>query len=162
MASKKLQELALKAGNGELTGSDINEIVLILADNADTQDSEVKTLKQKITQHDRSFRDIEEEYPLLPPEADDLSKAVQRKGVDCMGGKKAPAYQKTDLRKRIYRDIYTEVKRQYGLIDEEGRQQSYKKLKRKFLKGAFAVVDGYELPIALANEVEAENEVEFE
>lgn len=160
MASAKLNELALKASKGELTASDINNIVLIIADNENEQDVDVKDLKKRIAQHDRGLRDIEEEYPLLPPEADDLSNLVKRKGVEVMGGKKSAAYANTDLRKRIFMDIYGEVKRQYGLVSETGKQLSYKKLKRKYLKGAFAVVDGYELPIALANEVEAENELD--
>ena len=122
----------------------------------------ISALERKSVKHDKQFRDIEEEYPLLPPEADDLAKAVQRKGVFCMGGKSKPAYQKTDLRKRIYRDIYMEIKRQYGLIDEMGRQKSYKKLKRKYLTGALTVVEMYELPIMLQNEVEAENELDDE
>ena len=120
----------------------------------------IEALEKASAKHTRGLRDIEEEYPLLPPEADDLAKAVQRKGVDCMGGKKTPAYQNTDLRKRIYRDIYMEIKRQYGLIDEMGRQKSYKKLKRKYLTGALTVVEMYELPITLQNEVEAENEID--
>lgn len=121
----------------------------------------IEAIEKKLTKHDRGLRDIEEEYPLLPPEADDLSKAVQKKGVEVLGGKKSEAYANKDLRKRVYRDIYTEVKRQYGLIDDMGRQKSYKKLKRKYLKGALAVVDGYELPVTLANEIDAENEIEM-
>ena len=120
----------------------------------------ILSLERKAVKHDRQFRDIEEEYPLLPPEADDLAKAVQRKGVFCMGGKSRPAYRNMDLRKKIYRDIYTEIKRQYGLIDDMGRQKSYKKLKRKYLTGALTVVEMYELPIALQNEVETENELD--
>lgn len=104
--------------------------------------------------------DIEEEYPLLPPESDDLSKAVRRKGVAVLGGKKSNAYNNTDLRKKVYRDIYGEVKRQYGLVDEKGRQQSYKKLKRKYLAGALLVVGDYEPPIAIANEIDAENDLD--
>ncbi len=107
----------------------------------------------------RSVVEIEEEYPLLPPEADDLSCAVRKKGVELMCGKKSPAYNNKELRTRIYRDIYYEIKRQYGLIDEKGVQSSYKKLKRKFYSGAIAVVGAYVLPIGLQNEVEAENEV---
>ena len=120
----------------------------------------IQQLERKAVKHDRQFQDIEEEYPLLPPEADDLAKAVQKKGVFCMGGKSKPAYKNTDLRRKIYRDIYTEIKRQYGLIDEMGRQKSYKKLKRKYLRGALTVVEMYELPITLQNEVEAENEID--
>lgn len=106
----------------------------------------------------RAVTDIEEEYPLLPPEADDLSIAVRKKGVELMGGKKSPAYNNKELRTRIFRDIYYEIKRQYGLIDEKGVQASYKKLKRKYYSGAIAVVGAYVLPIGLQNEVEAENE----
>ena len=107
----------------------------------------------------RSVVEIEEEYPLLPSEADDLSGAVRKKGVELMGGKKSPAYNNKELRTRIFRDIYYEIKRQYGLIDEKGVQSSYKKLKRKFYSGAIAVVGAYVLPIGLQDEVEAENEV---
>jgi hypothetical protein len=120
----------------------------------------IEALEKSTAKQGRTLRDIEEEYPLLPPEADDLSNAVKRKGVYILGGKKSNAYQNTTLRKRVYQDIYSEIKRQYGLIDEKGRQQSYKKLKRKYLKGAFSVVEDYEAPIALANEIEAENELD--
>lgn len=120
----------------------------------------IEALEKSTAKQGRTLRDIEEEYPLLPPEADDLSNAVKRKGVNVLGGKKSNAYQNTALRKRVYQDIYSEIKRQYGLIDEKGRQQSYKKLKRKYLEGAFSVVDDYEAPIALANEIEAENELD--
>lgn len=160
MANKKLNELVLRANNGELTTADINTIVLVFADNEQAQDKDIKNLKVGHSQHGRQLKDIEEEYPLLPPEADDLSNAVKRKGVNVLGGKKSNAYQNTALRKRVYQDIYSEIKRQYGLIDEKGRQQSYKKLKRKYIEGAFSVVDVYEAPIALANEIEAENELD--
>ena len=77
-----------------------------------------------------------------------------------MGGKKSPAYKNLkELRKKICRDIYYEIKRQYDLIDEKGRQKSYKKLKRKHLNGAMMVVDEYVLPIEYQNQIEAENEL---
>lgn len=77
-----------------------------------------------------------------------------------MGGKKSNAYKNTDLRKRVFMDIYGEVKRQYGLISETGRQLSYKKLKRKYFKGALVVVDTYVAPVTLQNDIDAENELE--
>ena len=120
----------------------------------------INAISRKMAQHDRQLVNIEEEYPLLPPEADDLANAVKRKGVEILGGKKSNAYKNTDIRKRVYMDIYGEIKRQYGLISETGRHLSYKKLKRKYLKGAFVVVDQYEAPLSLSNEIEAENELE--
>ena len=119
----------------------------------------ISNLEKKSARHEKHLKDIEEEYPLLPPEAEDLSRAVQRKGVEVMGGKKSNAYANTDLRRKVYRDIYTEIKRNYGLIDEMGRQKSYKKLKRKYLKGAFDIIDNYETPILLANEIDEENDL---
>ena len=160
MASKKLNELMLRAQNNELTADDINAIVLAIADNEQGQDAEIKTLKINDKRKDRALKDIEEEYPLLPPEADDISRAVRRKGVEVMGGKKSGAYKNKDLRTRVYRDIYGEIKRQYGLEDTSGRQLSYKKLKRKYFKGALDVIEEYVLPIALANEVDEENEID--
>lgn len=160
MASKKLHELMLRAQNNELTADDINVIVLAIADNEQGQDAEIKTLKINDKRKDRALKDIEEEYPLLPPEADDISRAVKRKGVEVMGGKKSGAYNNKDIRNRVYRDIYGEIKRQYGLEDVSGRQLSYKKLKRKHFKGALAVIEDYVLPIALANEVDEENEID--
>lgn len=160
MASKKLNELMLRAQNNELTADDINAIVLAIADNEQGQDAEIKTLKINDKRKDRALKDIEEEYPLLPPEADDISRAVRRKGVEVMGGKKSGAYKNKDLRTRVYRDIYGEIKRQYGLEDTSGRQLSYKKLKRKYFKGALDVIEDYVLPIALANEVDEENEID--
>ena len=160
MASKKLNELMLRAQNNELTADDINAVVLAIADNEQGQDAEIKTLKINDKRKDRALKDIEEEYPLLPPEADDISKAVRKKGVEVMGGKKSGAYNNKDLRTRVYRDIYGEIKRQYGLEDVSGRQLSYKKLKRKYFKGALGIVAEYVLPIALANEVEEENDID--
>jgi len=160
MANEKLRELALRAARNELTADDINAIVVAIADNEQGQDSEIKNLKISDKRKDRALKDIEEEYPLLPPEADDISRAVRKKGVDVMGGKRSGAYNNKDLRSRVYRDIYGEVKRQYGLEDASGRHLSYKKLKRKYFKGALAVIEDYVLPIALSNEVEEENEID--
>lgn len=159
MGRTKLNELAVRAAKNELTTEDLNTLVLVLVDNEREQDEAIKKLKISGKQYDRKFKDIEEEYPLLPPEADDLSNAVRKKGVEVLGGKKSGAYQNKEVRQRVYRDIYSEIKRQYGLEDETGRQLSYKKLKRKYLKGALAVVSEYVLPIALENEVLEANEI---
>lgn len=159
MGKTKLNELAVRAAKNELTTADINTLVLVLVDNEREQDEAIKKLRISDKQHGRKFKDIEEEYPLLPSEADDLSNAVRKKGVEVLGGKKSGAYQNKEVRQRVYRDIYGEIKRQYGLEDETGRQLSYKKLKRKYLKGALAVVSEYVLPIALENEVLEANEV---
>ena len=157
MENQKYDSLLKRAQENLLTANDINEIVIIMHNQAVTDNKE---LKKAITQNTRGLRDIEEEYPLLPPEADDLSREVKRKGVSVLGGKNSEAYKDTGLRRRVYQDIYCEIKRNYGLIDERGIQLSYKKLKRKYLKGALMIVNEYEAPISIANEIEDMNELE--
>lgn len=158
----KFTELMTRASKGELTVDHINEIVLAIGEENARRDKWEKDLNNKVAKHDRGLRDINEEYPLLPPEADDLSKAVKRKGVEVMGGKKSNAYNDKELRAKIYRDIYGEVKREYGLINDRGGQMSYKKLKRKYLPGAFTVVDEYILPMALQEEVDSINDIDMD
>ena len=145
-------EVVQKAKKGELSAKDLNEIVVAVAEHEKAQDKE-------IYQNKRDMTDVKEEYPLLPPEADDLSTAVRRKGVAILGGKNSAAYKNKGLRRKLYMDIYGEIKRQYGLIDEKGRQKAYNKLKRKYITGAYSVIENYEPPIAIENEIEAENEI---
>ena len=156
----KFEELVVRASNGELTAENINDIVLAISDEYQARDKREKDNAQKIAKHDRELRDINEEYPLLPPEADDLSKEVKRKGVEVLGGKKSNAYADKDLRKRVYMDIYGEVKREFGLVNERGGQLSYKKLKRKYLPGAYSVIHAYILPTVLEAEIESLNDLE--
>ena len=122
--------------------------------------SDIRSLKASDAQKGRDIREIQEDYPLDPCMADDIAKAVMRKGVAVMGGKNSGAYKNTGIRSKVYRDIYTEVKRQYGLIKENGYQESYKKLKKKHFKGALNIIDNYVLPLSLENEITSANEVD--
>lgn len=124
-----------------------------------TNAGKIEALEKKQSKTSRTVKDIEEEYPLLPPETDDLSNAVKRKGVEVLGGKKSNAYADKELRTRVYRDIYSEVKREFGLINEHGAQMSYKKLKRKYLQGAFDVVNTYVCPTVLEEEIQSLNDL---
>lgn len=155
----KYNELVAKAMNGELVADNINEIVLTFADENQKREKYEKEQNQKNSKFDRKFRDIDEEYPLLPPEADDLSNAVKRKGVEVLGGKGSNAYANKELRTKVYRDIYYEVKREFGLINEHGVQMSYKKLKRKYLDKSFNVISAYVCPAVLEEEIISLNDL---
>lgn len=122
-------------------------------------DKRFRRNEKEIATNSEGYRKVRDEYTLLPAEADDISLAVRRKGVSVMGGKKSRAYKNVNLRQRVYRDIYGEIKRQYGLEDEKGRKLGYKKLKRKHVQGALMVIEDYEPPIAIANEIDTENDL---
>lgn len=153
-------ELIAKLENNQITTAEMGQALLYIVNKLDAQDAFNKETKRKLDGIGRFKRDVEEEYPLLPPEADELSREVKRKGVEVLGGRKSNAYADKTVRTSVYRDIYYEVKRAYGLIDEKGSQLSYKKLKRKHLKGALAVVAEYVPPIGIQNEITALNELD--
>ena len=70
-----------------------------------------------------------------------------------LGGKNSNAYKDTKIRAAVYSDIYNQIKREFGLYDEKGRFKSYKALKRRYLYDAHELVDVYELPTYLAEQV---------
>lgn len=152
-------EMIERANNGQLTENDLNEILLVFNQKLKECDSSIKSVKETAKAALEGVEEIKKEYTLLPAETDEISTAVRKKGVEILGGKNSAAYKNVALRKTVYKDIYGVIKRQYGLTDERGRQLSYKKLQRKYFKGALRVVKEYEPPIILANEIDDENDL---
>lgn len=135
------------------------EVIAIINEQIAEYSEQWKEVKKTVSNLSRRMRTQEEEITLTPAEALEISNRVKKKGVQCMGGLKSPAYKDKNLRRRVYQDIYYQIKREYGLIDEKGAQLSYKYLKRKFFKGALITVQEYETSIALQNDIDAINEI---
>ena len=91
---------------------------------------------KEIKQIDTRMDKLEFDIPLYGSEADELSNHVKRKGVAVLGGKQSEAYQDTEIRSKVYRDIYDQIKREFGIYDDTGRPKSYKALKRKYIADA--------------------------
>ena len=117
--------------------------------NMSTEMKAVLMLDQKQLKMEKRLDRLEFDIPLYAAEADELSSHVKRKGVALMGGKESEAYKDTEIRSKVYSDIYAQVKREFGLYDESGKPRSYKALKRRYLTEAHKVVDEYETPIYL-------------
>lgn len=111
----------------------------------------------EIKQIDTRMDKLEFDIPLYGSEADELSNHVKRKGVQVLGGKQSEAYQDTEIRSKVYRDIYDQIKREFGIYDDTGRPKSYKALKRKYIADAHELIDCYEAPIYLMELIEAAN-----
>lgn len=121
--------------------------------------SQIEILQQSVeilNRHDKEIKKIDDrmdklefDIPLYGSEADELSNHVKRKGVSVLGGKKAQAYQDSNIRSKVYRDIYDQIKREFGLYADDGKPKSYKALKRKYIYEAHDVVDSYEPPLYL-------------
>lgn len=110
-------------------------------------------LEQKVETVEQKVYFIENDMPLFGAESDELSAHVKRKGVEMLGGKLYEAYRDKTLRQKVYTDIYGQLKREFGIYDDDGKAKSYKALKRKNLADAHEFVDCYTLPAYLAEQI---------
>ena len=110
-------------------------------------------LEQKVETVEQKVYFIENDMPLFGAELDELSAHVKRKGVEMLGGKLSEAYRDKTLRQKVYTDIYGQLKREFGIYDDDGKAKSYKALKRKNLADAHEFVDCYTLPAYLAEQI---------
>lgn len=113
----------------------------------------VIVVDKRITKVEEKVEHLEYDIPLYGSEADELCNHVKRKGVDILGGKESNAYKDTKIRSAVYSDIYNQIKREFGLYDDKGRYKSYKALKRRYIYEAHDLIDTYELPTYLQEQV---------
>lgn len=125
--------------------------------NMSTEMKAILMIDQKQVKMEQRMDKLEFDIPLYGSEADELSNHVKRKGVSVLGGKQSEAYQDTEIRSKVYRDIYDQIKREFGIYDDSGRPKSYKALKRKYIADAHDLIDCYEAPTYLVELIEAAN-----
>lgn len=101
---------------------------------------------EKIVKIESRMDKLEFDIPLYGSEADEISNHVKRKGVAILGGKQSEAYKDTNIRSKVYRDIYDQIKREFGIYSDDGQPKSYKALKRRYIYDAHELIDCYEAP----------------
>ncbi|WP_423747916.1 ORF6C domain-containing protein [Bacillus cereus] len=106
--------------------------------------------KQELQHIKSDVKDLRENAPLFAVECDEISNTVKRHGVVLLGGKQANAYQHAGLRGKVYRDIYNQLYREFGVT-------SHKAIKRCHLDLAAKIVKGYTLPIVLSEKINLVN-----
>lgn len=107
----------------------------------------VIAVDKRVTGMNARLDHIENDMPLFGAESDELSAHIRRRGTELLGGKKTEAYLDSTIRQRVYRDIYNQLRREFGIYDDEGKMKSYKALKRKDLADAHEFVDCYTLGV---------------
>jgi hypothetical protein len=115
-----------------------------ISDKQDKQGIYLKTIDHKIDAFD-------ENLPLFAVECDRITTTVKAKGVTCLGGKKAAAYRDPSLRGRVYTDIYHQLKREFSV-------GSFKAIKRNQIETAVNVIEAYQLPHSLEEEIKESNQ----
>ena len=90
------------------------------------------------------------DLPLLPVEADRITVAVKKKGVATLGGKHSNAYRNRKTQQKVYKSIYANLKYNFGV-------SSYKQIKRSECDKAVEIINAYQPPFFLQQEIEGEN-----
>ena len=106
--------------------------------------------KQELQHIKLDVKDLRENAPLFAVECDEISNTVKRHGVALLGGKQSNAYQHTGMRGKVYRDIYNQLYREFGVT-------SHKAIKRCHLEIAVQIVKEYTLPIVLSEKINLVN-----
>lgn len=107
-------------------------------------------IDERVTSIDKDLQEFKQDMPILGVEESKITGAVRYKGVQCLGGKESEAYKDRSLRSKVYADIYSELKRQFGV-------SSYKAIKRSQCDKAVNIVETYDLPLILAEQVADNN-----
>lgn len=103
-------------------------------------------VNEKVDIVKQELDDFKQDMPLLAMECDRITTAVHKRGVEALGGKESNAYKDTSLRGKVYQDIHRELKRQFGV-------STYKAIKRSQCDIAVSIIDEYELPIVLQEQI---------
>lgn len=104
-------------------------------------------LKAEIDSVKEDLEQFKMDMPILGVEIDKITAAVHKRGVNALGGKESNAYNDRSLRGKVYSDIHRELKRQFGVT-------TYKAIKRNQCDLAITIIDEYELPHVLSEEIE--------
>lgn len=107
-------------------------------------------LNQKVDAINKDLQEFKEDMPLLALECQRITRAKNLKVVPLMGGKSAPAYKNKSLMHKVYSDVDSQLRRQFGV-------NTYKAIKRNQCDMAVKIIERYELPIYLKEEIENEN-----
>lgn len=108
-------------------------------------------LNERVTDVEKKIDSLENDMPLYGCEIDDIKNHVNRKVVNVLGGKTSEAYRDGSIRSSVFKDIYRQLKREYGCV------ASYKSIKRKWIDDAHDLISGYEVPKVLEEQIRDAN-----
>ncbi len=110
------------------------------------QKKELEEQKQKIIIVEGKVQDLKDNLPLLAIDCEELLKAVRKVGIRALGGKGSVAYKDKSTRSQLYFDIHSQLKREFGV-------RSYKGIKRSQVETAIEIVEKYEMPFVLKDQI---------
>lgn len=110
----------------------------------------IKQVDSKVNTLEERFNDFEQSLPLLPEDADDVSKEVKKRVVEVLGGKDSNAYHDRSLSQKVFMDAYRNLKGNFNV-------SSYKAIKRNRKDIAVQIAREYRPPLYLAEQIRDKN-----
>lgn len=107
-------------------------------------------LNQRVDTLAERMDNFEQNLPLLPEDADDVSREVKKRVVEVLGGKDSNAYHNKSLSQKVFKDAYRNLKSNFNI-------SSYKAIKRNRKDMAVQIAREYNPPLYLAEQIQAEN-----
>lgn len=107
----------------------------------------IKEVDAKVDAVNDDLQQFKMDMPILGIEIDKITAAARKRGVNVLGGKESNAYADRSIRSKVYSDIYRELKRQFGVT-------TYKAIRRNQCELAVEIIEGYEPPLILAEQIE--------
>lgn len=104
-------------------------------------------LNERVEKVEDKLDSLENDMPLYGCEIEELKNHISRRAINILDGKNSEAYKDASIRGTVYKDIYKQLKREYGYAS------SYKSLKRKYLADAHEFVDCYATPTYLQEQI---------
>lgn len=104
-------------------------------------------LNERVEKVEDKLDSLENDMPLYGYEIEELKNHISRRAINILDGKNSEAYKDASIRGTVYKDIYRQLKREYGYAS------SYKSLKRKYLADAHEFVDCYTAPTYLQEQI---------
>ncbi|MBO5853151.1 MAG: ORF6C domain-containing protein [Bacteroidales bacterium] len=110
----------------------------------------IKEVKADVESVNRDLQEFKRDMPLLALECQRITRAKNQKIVPLLGGKNSAAYNNSSLRKKVYTDIDTQIRRHFGV-------NTYKAIKRNQCDLVIELINQYTLPLVLEEQIESEN-----
>lgn len=110
----------------------------------------IKQVDGKVNEIRTEFEKFKQEIPIFGEECSNITDEVKTKVRECLGGKDAPAYQDKQLHRKLYRDIYTQTNRMFGV-------KKYKLIHRNQISEYINAVKDYTPPIGIQSEIDSAN-----
>lgn len=110
-------------------------------------DKKVDEVETKVEDVKAELENFKQEMPIFGVDENRITAAVHKKGVEVLGGKKSNAYNDKSLHDKAFRDIYRELKLQFGITG------TYKQLRRNQCDKAIEIIEAYQPPMFLAEQI---------